>query len=100
MNPPKNIPENCQGFALIIALSLMAFVLLLLLSITTLVPTPFSPPPVRPPALSTAFTPKANSCYSFHFVLRIELSLSQLHADQRITLAALAKAIGGGWSGK
>jgi hypothetical protein len=24
-------------------------------------PTPFSPPPVRPPALSTAFTPKANS---------------------------------------
>nr|MBC8434661.1 hypothetical protein [Verrucomicrobiota bacterium] len=37
MNPPKNIPENCQGFALIIALSLMAFVLLLLLSITTLV---------------------------------------------------------------
>ena len=35
-----------------------------------------------------------------HFVLRIELSLSQLHADQRITLAALAKAIGGGWSGK
>jgi len=23
--------------------------------------TPFSPPPVRPPALSTAFTPKANS---------------------------------------
>ena len=25
--------------------------------------TPFSPPPVRPIALSTAFTPKANSCY-------------------------------------
>ena len=33
-------------------------------------------------------------------VLQIELSLSQLHADQRITLAALAKALGGGWSGK
>lgn len=33
-------------------------------------------------------------------VLRIELSLSQLHANQRITLAALAKALGGGWSGK
>jgi outer membrane protein, multidrug efflux system len=33
-------------------------------------------------------------------VLRIELSLSQLHAAQRITLAALAKALGGGWSGK
>jgi multidrug efflux system outer membrane protein len=33
-------------------------------------------------------------------VLRIQLSLSQLHADQRITLAALAKALGGGWSGK
>lgn len=33
-------------------------------------------------------------------VLRIGLSLSQLHADQRITLAALAKALGGGWSGK
>lgn len=37
MNSPKNTPENCQGFALVIALSLMAFVLLLLLSITTLV---------------------------------------------------------------
>ncbi len=33
-------------------------------------------------------------------VLQIQLSLSQLHADQRITLAALAKALGGGWSGK
>jgi multidrug efflux system outer membrane protein len=33
-------------------------------------------------------------------VLRIELALSQLQANQRITLAALAKALGGGWSGK
>jgi multidrug efflux system outer membrane protein len=33
-------------------------------------------------------------------VLQIQLSLSQLHANQRITLAALAKALGGGWSGK
>lgn len=33
-------------------------------------------------------------------VLQIQLSLSRLHADQRITLAALAKALGGGWSGK
>jgi len=37
MNSPKNTSENCQGFALVIALSFMAFVLLLLLSITTLV---------------------------------------------------------------
>ena len=33
-------------------------------------------------------------------VLQIQLSLSRLHADQRITLAALAKALGGGWSEK
>lgn len=33
-------------------------------------------------------------------VLQVELSLSRLQADQRITLAALAKALGGGWSGK
>jgi outer membrane protein, multidrug efflux system len=33
-------------------------------------------------------------------VLQIQLALSQLHANQRITLAALAKALGGGWSGK
>jgi outer membrane protein TolC len=33
-------------------------------------------------------------------VLRIQLTLSQLQANQRITLAALAKALGGGWSGK
>ena len=33
-------------------------------------------------------------------VLRIRLTLSQLDAQQRITLAALAKALGGGWSGK
>lgn len=32
--------------------------------------------------------------------LRIRLALSQLEAEQRITLAALAKALGGGWSGK
>jgi outer membrane protein, multidrug efflux system len=33
-------------------------------------------------------------------VLQTRLSLSQLEAQQRITLAALAKALGGGWSGK
>ena len=33
-------------------------------------------------------------------VLRVQLVLSQLEANQRITLAALAKALGGGWSGK
>ncbi|BCU75756.1 efflux transporter outer membrane subunit [Luteolibacter sp. LG18] len=33
-------------------------------------------------------------------VLRVELALSQTDAQQRITLAALAKALGGGWSGK
>lgn len=33
-------------------------------------------------------------------VLQIQLSLSRIEADQRITLAALAKALGGGWSGK
>ena len=33
-------------------------------------------------------------------VLQIRLVLSQLEAQQRITLAALAKALGGGWSGK
>ena len=33
-------------------------------------------------------------------VLRVQLVLSQLDANQRITLAALAKALGGGWSGK
>jgi outer membrane protein, multidrug efflux system len=33
-------------------------------------------------------------------VFQIQLALSQLHANQRITLAALAKALGGGWSGK
>ncbi len=33
-------------------------------------------------------------------VLRTRLTLSQLEAEQRITLAALAKALGGGWSGK
>lgn len=33
-------------------------------------------------------------------VLRVELVLAQLDAQQRITLAALAKALGGGWSGK
>ncbi len=32
-------------------------------------------------------------------VLRIELVIAQLDAQQRITLAALAKALGGGWSG-
>lgn len=32
--------------------------------------------------------------------LQIQLALSQLEAQQRITLAALAKALGGGWSGK
>jgi multidrug efflux system outer membrane protein len=33
-------------------------------------------------------------------VLQTRLALSQLDAQQRITLAALAKALGGGWSGK
>lgn len=33
-------------------------------------------------------------------VLRTQLALRQLEAQQRITLAALAKALGGGWSGK
>ena len=30
----------------------------------------------------------------------LEEMISQLEAEQRITLAALAKALGGGWSGK
>ena len=33
-------------------------------------------------------------------VLRVQLVLAQVDAQQRITLAALAKALGGGWSGK
>ena len=33
-------------------------------------------------------------------VLRVQLVLAQIDAQQRITLAALAKALGGGWSGK
>jgi outer membrane protein, multidrug efflux system len=33
-------------------------------------------------------------------VLRTRLALSQIEAQQRVTLAALAKALGGGWSGK
>ncbi len=33
-------------------------------------------------------------------VLRVDLVLVQIDAQQRITLAALAKALGGGWSGK
>lgn len=33
-------------------------------------------------------------------VLQTRLALSQIDAQQRITLAALAKALGGGWSGK
>jgi multidrug efflux system outer membrane protein len=33
-------------------------------------------------------------------VLRVQLVLAQQDAQQRITLAALAKALGGGWSGK
>lgn len=33
-------------------------------------------------------------------VLQIRLALSQIQAQQRITWAALAKALGGGWSGK
>ena len=33
-------------------------------------------------------------------VLRTRLALSQQDAQQRITLAALAKSLGGGWSGK
>jgi len=33
-------------------------------------------------------------------VLQTSLSLHQIDAQQRITLAALAKALGGGWSGK
>jgi outer membrane protein, multidrug efflux system len=33
-------------------------------------------------------------------VLRVQLVLAQLEAQHRITLAALAKALGGGWDGK
>jgi multidrug efflux system outer membrane protein len=33
-------------------------------------------------------------------ILQSRLALSQVEAQQRITLAALAKALGGGWSGK
>lgn len=33
-------------------------------------------------------------------VLQTRLALSQIEAQQRITMAALAKALGGGWSGK
>ena len=33
-------------------------------------------------------------------ILQIRLTISQLDAQQRITLAALCKALGGGWSGK
>ncbi len=33
-------------------------------------------------------------------VLRVELVLAQTRSQQRISLAALAKALGGGWSGK
>ena len=33
-------------------------------------------------------------------VLQVRLVLSQLEAQQRITLTALAKALGGGWSVK
>ena len=33
-------------------------------------------------------------------VLQTRLAISQMDAQQRITLAALAKALGGGWSGK
>lgn len=33
-------------------------------------------------------------------VLHTQLALSRIEAEQRITLAALAKALGGGWSGK
>jgi multidrug efflux system outer membrane protein len=33
-------------------------------------------------------------------VLQIRLSLAQIEAQQRISLAALAKALGGGWGGK
>jgi multidrug efflux system outer membrane protein len=33
-------------------------------------------------------------------VLRVELVLAQIQSQQRISLAALAKALGGGWSGK
>ncbi len=33
-------------------------------------------------------------------VLRVQLVLAQIASQQRITLAALAKALGGGWSGK
>ncbi len=31
--------------------------------------------------------------------LQLQLSLSQIHAQERITLAALAKSLGGGWGG-
>ncbi len=33
-------------------------------------------------------------------VLRVQLVLARIDSEQRITLAALAKALGGGWSGK
>lgn len=33
-------------------------------------------------------------------VLRVQLLLAQIDSQQRITLAALAKSLGGGWSGK
>jgi outer membrane protein, multidrug efflux system len=33
-------------------------------------------------------------------VLRVELVLAQIQSQQRISLAALAKALGGGWSGR
>ncbi|NJM36735.1 MAG: TolC family protein [Akkermansiaceae bacterium] len=33
-------------------------------------------------------------------ILQTRLALAQVDAQQRITLAALAKALGGGWSGK
>ena len=33
-------------------------------------------------------------------LLQIQLSLSQLIADQHVTIAVLVKALGGGWSGK
>jgi len=33
-------------------------------------------------------------------ILQVRLALSQVEAQQRITLAALAKALGGGWNGK
>lgn len=33
-------------------------------------------------------------------VLRVELALAQIDAQQRVTLAVLAKSLGGGWKGK